>query len=54
MGFISDCCGAIASDPVMLDMLICPDCKEYCEFLDEEEINDETDQQKLKEYHDEN
>ena len=34
--YISDCCGAEASDPVMLDVGICPDCHEHCEFLDDE------------------
>jgi|SanBayMetagenome_1026888.scaffolds.fasta_scaffold297884_2 hypothetical protein len=34
---ISDCCGAAATDPVMLDYGICPDCKDHCEFIEEEE-----------------
>jgi hypothetical protein len=33
---ISDCCGAEATDPVMEDYGICPDCKDHCEFIDEE------------------
>lgn len=37
---ISDCCGATPTDPIMLDLGICPDCKDHCEFINEEE--DET------------
>jgi hypothetical protein len=37
---ISDCCGAAVTNPVMLDLGICPDCKDHCEFINEEE--DET------------
>lgn len=39
---VSDCCGAEATDPVMEDIGICPECKEHCEFinLEEEEENE--------------
>ena len=32
----SDCCGAEAFD-VLTDLGICPDCKEHCEFIEEQE-----------------
>jgi len=28
----SNCCGAAATEPVMTDYGICPDCKDHCEF----------------------
>lgn len=37
MSYISDCCGAAPTDPVMLDIGICPECKDHCEFIDEDE-----------------
>lgn len=33
---ISDCCQAPATDPVMQDYGICPECKDHCEFIEEE------------------
>ena len=33
---ISDCCSAPASGE-MVDMGICPECKEHCEFIDDDE-----------------
>lgn len=39
---VSDCCGASVRDPIMLDYGICPDCKDHCEFVDEQdEPNDD-------------
>lgn len=38
---ISDCCGATATDPIMLDYGICPECKDHCEYINQEE--DDTD-----------
>lgn len=38
---VSDCCGASATDPVMLDYGICPDCKDHCEFVDEQDEPDD-------------
>ena len=38
---ISDCCGAYATDPLMLDYGICPDCKDHCEFVDEVDKDDD-------------
>ena len=35
---LSECCGAEATDPLMLDYGICPDCQEHCEF---ETINED-------------
>lgn len=36
---ISDCCGAAAKDPIMLDYMICPECKDHCEYVyDREEL----------------
>lgn len=35
---ISDCCGAPATDPIMIDWGICSDCKDHCEYVNE---NDE-------------
>lgn len=37
---VSDCCGAEATDPVMEDVGICPECQEHCEF---EHVQDEPD-----------
>lgn len=36
---ISECCSDEAGE--YLDIGICPDCKEHCEFIDEEEEDDE-------------
>lgn len=36
---ISDCCGAEAGE--MLDIEICPECKEHCEFVESEEDGEE-------------
>ena len=38
---VSDCCGAEATDPVMLDYGICPDCKDHCEFEDYDPSDDQ-------------
>lgn len=38
---ISDCCGAAARDPIMLDYGICPDCKDHCEFIEEQDEPDD-------------
>lgn len=38
---LSECCGAEATDPLMLDYGICPDCQEDCEFIDDEPDDDE-------------
>ena len=32
---VSDCCGAEAGE--FLDIEICPDCREHCEFVESEE-----------------
>ena len=45
MSYISDCCGAAATDPVMLDIGICPSCKDHCEFIDEDEEDEPDDYQ---------
>jgi hypothetical protein len=37
---VSDCCGAEATDPVMEDYGICPDCKDHCEFKDYDSDDD--------------
>ena len=34
MKLISDCCGAEATDPMMEDYGICPECKDHCEYED--------------------
>lgn len=34
---ISNCCGAEATDSLMLDYGICPECQDYCEFIQETE-----------------
>jgi hypothetical protein len=39
---ISDCCGIEATDPLMLDYGICPECKEHCEFEDYDSDDDDT------------
>jgi len=31
MEFITECCGCVTSDPIILDIPICPDCGEWCE-----------------------
>jgi hypothetical protein len=43
MGYYSDCCGAEATDPVMLDMGLCPECLESCgfEMIDNEPSDDQ-------------
>lgn len=40
MNKISECCGAAATDPIMLDYGICPECNEHCEFVEEKEPDD--------------
>jgi len=35
--WLSDCCGAEATDPTMIVVGICPDCHEHCEFKQAEE-----------------
>jgi len=39
---VSNCCGYEIGDPHYLDIGICPDCKEHCDFeeIDEEEETD--------------
>lgn len=34
---ISDCCGAIIRDPIIIDYGMCPECGGHCEFIDEEQ-----------------
>jgi len=34
--FISDCCGAVVTLD-MIDYKMCPDCKEHCEIISEDE-----------------
>ncbi len=46
MALISECCGAEASGS-MIDIGICPDCKEHCEFVDEEDDFGEDEVKKL-------
>lgn len=36
---VSDCCGAEAGE--FLDIEICPDCREHCEFVESEEGGEE-------------
>ena len=36
---VSDCCGAEAGE--FLDIEICPDCREHCEFVESEEDEEE-------------
>jgi hypothetical protein len=41
----SDCCGALDGEatedgPSWSDVGICPDCREHCEFVDEEQEED--------------
>jgi hypothetical protein len=38
---VSTCCGAEATDPLMLDYGICPDCKEHCDFEDYDSDDDQ-------------
>jgi hypothetical protein len=38
---VSICCGAEATEPLMLDYSICPDCKEHCEFEDYDSDDDQ-------------
>jgi hypothetical protein len=38
---VSTCCGAEATDPLMLDYGICPDCKDHCEFEDYDSDDDQ-------------
>jgi hypothetical protein len=40
MSLVSDCCGASPrgnGDNDTVDIGICPDCGEYCEYIEEEE-----------------
>ena len=44
MALISDCCGAANrgnGDNDYGEFGICPECKEHCEFIDEEEPDDD-------------
>lgn len=41
MGKLSECCGAAARDPLMIDYGICPECQEHCEFIEEQEPDDD-------------
>jgi hypothetical protein len=41
MRLLSDCCGAEATDPIMEDYGICPECKDHCEYEQEKEPNDD-------------
>lgn len=34
---ISDCCGAAVTNPIMLDLGICPDCRDHCDFVNEDD-----------------
>tara|TARA_R110000868_G_scaffold199212_1_gene445805 strand:- start:5616 stop:5786 length:171 start_codon:yes stop_codon:yes gene_type:complete len=38
---VSTCCGAEATDPLMLDYAICPECEEHCEFEDYDSIDEQ-------------
>ena len=38
MTLISDCCGMPAGG--FFDVGICPDCREHCEWIDDEESDD--------------
>ena len=38
MTLISDCCGMPAGE--FFDVGICPDCREHCEWIDDEESDD--------------
>ena len=38
MGLVSDCCGV--GDIRFEDYGICPDCREHCEFVDEDSFDD--------------
>lgn len=38
---VSDCCQAEMTDPIMEDYGICPECKEHCEWIDEEPNDDQ-------------
>lgn len=43
MALISDCCGAEVysnGDCDTSDFGICPECKEHCEYIDDEEIDE--------------
>ena len=33
----SDCCGAPPTDPIMIDLGLCSDCKDHCEYIWDEE-----------------
>ena len=39
MTLISDCCGMPAGE--FFDVGICPACREHCEWIDDEETEDE-------------
>jgi hypothetical protein len=38
MGLVSSCCGA--GDISFEDYGICPDCREHCEFVDEDTLEE--------------
>lgn len=38
---VSTCCGSEATDPLMLDYAICPECEEHCEFEDYDSIDEQ-------------
>ena len=35
--YYSECCWAPADSPLALDISRCPDCKENCEFIEDDE-----------------
>jgi len=37
---VSTCCQAEATDPLMLDYGICPECQDHCEFEDYDSDDD--------------
>jgi hypothetical protein len=41
MRLLSDCCGAEATDPIMEDYGICPECKDHCQYEKEQEPSDD-------------
>ena len=44
---ISDCCGAPPKDPIQIDLGLCSDCHDHCEYINQEDEENSTHDQRI-------